>query len=188
MSTANEPLRRHRLSVIDYHRMAEARIVARDARVELINGEIIDMSPIGSKHASIVKQLNRLLSVAAGEHAIVSVQDPITLGIDSEPEPDIVLLLPRDNFYADTHPGADDILLVVEVSGTSLHYDKDIKVPLYARYGIPEVWLIDIENREITIFLEAGRDSYNRQSTPVDLCSVAPLKLPDISIDLSKLF
>jgi Uma2 family endonuclease len=188
MSTANEPLRRHRLSVTDYHRMAKAGIVARDARVELIDGEIIDMSPIGSKHASVVKQLNRLLSVAAGERAIVSVQDPIILGLDSEPEPDIVLLCPRDNFYADAHPGADDILLVVEVSDTSLRYDKDVKVPLYARYGITETWLINIEHREISVYQGASDKGYKRQSTPKNLSSVSPVKLPGISIDLSNLF
>ena len=181
-------MRKHRLSVSDYHRMANAGIIARDAHMELIDGEIIEMTPIGSNHAGIVKRLIRLFSMAVGERAIVSAQDPIVLGTDSEPEPDIALLAPRDDFYTDAHPGADEILLLVEVSNTSLRYDKDIKVPLYCRYGIPEVWLIDIENREISIFLDAGSNGYNRQSTPVDLCSVVPLKLPDISIDLSKLF
>ncbi|MEE9321521.1 MAG: Uma2 family endonuclease [Granulosicoccus sp.] len=181
-------MRRHRLSVTDYHRMAKAEIIARDARVELIDGEIFEMTPIGSDHAGIVKRLIRLFSMAVGEQAIVSAQDPIVLGTDSEPEPDIALLAPRDDFYTDTHPGADEILLLVEVSNTSLHYDKNIKVPLYARYGIPEVWLIDIENREIWVFQAPSHDGYNRQSMPVDICSVVPLKLTDISIDLSKLF
>ena len=180
-------IHRHRLSVNDYHRMGQAEIFARDARVELINGEIIDMTPIGSEHAGLVKHLNRLFSAAVGERAIVSVQDPITLGQDSEPEPDLALLVPRDDFYVNAHPRAEDVLLIVEVADSSLQLDREIKMPLYARHGIPEVWLINVKDRSITVFQDASQGGYRQYFSPTELSSIEPLKLAGISIDMSML-
>lgn len=187
MSTAPESVHRHRLSMDDYHRMGQAEIFARDARVELINGEIIDMTPIGSEHAGLVKYLNRLFSSVVAKQAIVSVQDPITLGQDSEPDPDLALLVPRDDFYVKAHPRAEDVLLIVEVAGSSLQFDREIKVPLYARHGIPEVWLIRLEDRSITVFQEAIQSGYRQCFSPTELSSIEPLKLAGISVDLSML-
>src|SRR5688572_29078924 len=144
---------RHRITVHDYHRMGEIGVFAPDARVELIEGEIIDMAPIGNDHQSIVDQLTRQLVTTVGEQAIVRVQGSIRLSQWSEPEPDVVLLKPRPDFYrgAEFAFGTDS-LLVIEVSDTTLKYDRDIKVPLYARDGVPEAWVIDVNANALLVY------------------------------------
>jgi Uma2 family endonuclease len=151
---------RHRLSVDDYHRMAESGILGPDDRVELLEGEILDMSPIGSLHAALVRVLARWLGSIAGDRAIVAVQDPIRLDDASEPQPDIAILKARPDCYASAHPGPEDVLLVVEVAETSLGYDLGVKVPLYARHGIPEVWVVDAVGRIAHRFLDPGAAGY----------------------------
>lgn len=161
MSTSIAKLpRRHRHGVAEYHRMATAGVLAQDARVELIEGEIIDMAPIGSRHASVVRKLARAFQAAVGNTALVSVQDPIQLGDFSEPQPDLALLRWRADFYANAHPTAADLLLVVEVSDTTLEFDRDVKVPLYARYGIAEVWLVDVTAKTVTSYTNPGDLGY----------------------------
>jgi Uma2 family endonuclease len=135
---------RHRLSVADYHKMGEVGIIPKEKRVELIEGELIDMSPIGSRHAGMVNRLVDIISDALHKKAIITVQNPILLGEHSEPQPDIGILRPRDDYYSDSHPQAGDALLLIEVADASARYDLQVKVPLYARYGIPEVWVIDL--------------------------------------------
>lgn len=156
----HDVLRRHRLTVDDYHQMAEAGILADDDRVELIEGEVLDMSPIGSLHAALVRVLARWLSEVAGRHAIVAVQDPIHLDDTNEPQPDIALLTPRADFYASAHPGPADTFLAVEVAESSLAYDLGVKVPLYARHGIPEVWVVDAATRTTHRFRTPTADGY----------------------------
>src|SRR5579863_6654097 len=129
------------ISVADYHRIAEAGILGEDDRVELIDGEVRVMSPIGNPHAATVNRYNALLSTLVGKDAIVSVQNPIQLNDMSEPQPDVVLLRFRDDFYADKTPTPADVLLIIEVSDTTLAYDRLEKLPRYALAGIPEVWL-----------------------------------------------
>lgn len=143
----SELMTRHRLTVHDYHRMAASGILGRDDRVELIAGEVLDMSPIGSLHAALVRALARWFADSAGPRAIVAVQDPVHLDDSSEPQPDIALLRPQPDYYAAAHPGPADTLLIVEVAESSLPYDLGVKVPLYARHGIPEVWVIDAATR-----------------------------------------
>ena len=133
MSIPAETLR-HRLTVTDFHRMGEAGIFHEDARVELIEGDIIDMAPIGSSHAGVVKRLARLLMQGVGDKAIVSVQDPVILGPRSEPEPDIALLRPREDYYTRAHPTPGDILLIVEVAESSLTYDREVISQLLADF------------------------------------------------------
>jgi hypothetical protein len=140
-------LTRHRLTVDRYHRMVESGILGPDDRVELVSGEVLDMSPIGSLHAAIVRALSRWMAASVGDRAIVSVQNPVLLDDASEPQPDIAILLPCVDCYAAAHPGPGDVLLVVEVAETSLAYDLGVKVPLYARHGIAEVWVIDAATR-----------------------------------------
>jgi Uma2 family endonuclease len=183
--TAVDPPRRHRLSVADYYRMAEAGILAPDARVELIDGEIIDVAPIGSQHNATVDRLAELLRRAAGDTVIVRAQGSISLGAFSEPEPDIALLRRRPDFYWAAQPNAADVLLIAEVAGSSLAYDRDVKVPLYARHGIPEVWLIDIENQRLKRYLNPSRSGYALVDEP-DIR--APLPIANTFADLSALF
>lgn len=184
---ADPPLARHRLSVDDYYRMSGAGILGEDDRVELIEGEIIDMAPIGSPHAASVKQLARALMAAVGDGAIVSVQDPIRLDIFSEPQPDLALLRPREDFYAGGHPGAADTLLVIEVAESSLDYDLRVKVPLYARHGVPEVWVLDLGARALHVHRQPAAGSYTQVEIIRQARSLAPQALPEAAIDLTGL-
>jgi len=186
--TAQDLLQRHRLTISDYHRMGEAGILHEDSRVELIEGELIDMAPIGSQHAGTVKQLSRLFNLAASQAAIVSTQDPIILDKHSEPEPDIMLLRPRDDFYKSSHPRPDDVLLIIEVADTSLQYDRAIKIPLYARHGISEVWLVDLLYKRLILFRSPLKDGYQEVFSPRALDALSPRLLPGAILDLSGLF
>jgi Uma2 family endonuclease len=151
-SIIEEGVTRHRITVDEYYRMAEVGLLAPDARVELIEGEIVDMAPIGSLHGGTVHQLNPRLVSAVGDRAIVLVQGAIRLGRRSEPQPDFALLRPRPDFYKRSHPAPADVLLVIEISDTTLRYDLQTKVPLYARHGIPAVWVADLSGRRWHFF------------------------------------
>jgi Uma2 family endonuclease len=146
-----EVARRH-FNVAEYYRMAQAGIFSEDDRVELIEGEIIEISPIGIGHASCVDRLVTLLAEQVGRRAIVRVQNPVRLDEFSEPQPDIALLKWRDDFYSARHPLPPDVWLIAEVAETSAAYDRKVKVPLYARAGIPEVWLIDLAQDVIEVY------------------------------------
>jgi Uma2 family endonuclease len=185
---ATDVPRRHRLSAADYHRMAEVGILAPDARVELIDGEIIDMAPIGSRHNATVDRLTKALHTAVGDVAIVRTQGSIALGAYSEPEPDIALLLPVANSYWSALPEASDVLLLIEVATASLRYDRDVKIPLYARHRVPEVWLVDTETLRLTRYrspLHGGYASIDEPDLGVPLVVEA---LPNVRVDLSALF
>ncbi len=153
-------LQRRLFTVAEYHRMAEAGILQEDDRVELIEGEIVAMNPIGSRHAAAVDRLTRLLTQAAGERAIVRVQSPVQLGERSEPQPDLALLKPRPDFYAGAHPGAEDVLLLVEVADASADYDRQVKLPLYARAGVPEAWLVDLDGQAVEVLRHPSAHGY----------------------------
>jgi Uma2 family endonuclease len=186
-SSTAEP-QRHRLTVRDYYRMAEVGILAPDARVELIDGEIIDMAPPGSLHAGTVTHLARLLGDAVGTAAIVQSQNPLTLGSLSEPQPDIALLRPRADFYKTSHPTPADVLLVIEVANSSLAFDRKVKIPLYARHAVPEVWLVELANRRVVRHRAPEPTGYRLVdeldlSPPVDLPS-----LPGVRASLGALF
>lgn len=146
---------RHRLSVNDYEKMIEVGILQADARVELIDGGIIDMSPISAAHAALVNVLVRHVSQHLSETSLVSCQNPLRLDNESEPEPDLVLLKPRSDCYCEAHPGPADTLLIIEVADASLSYDLGVKVPLYARAGVPEVWVVEAATRRTDIFRRA---------------------------------
>ncbi len=156
---ASEPTTR-RFTVEEYYRMAEAGILGEDDRVELLDGEIVQMSPIGSRHAGTVDRLGEALRQGAGTQAVVRVQNPIRLSETSEPQPDLCLLRPRADYYTGRHPGPDDVLLVIEVADASLRYDRDVKIPAYARAGVPEVWLFDLTGRRIYAYREPSGDGY----------------------------
>jgi Uma2 family endonuclease len=179
---------RHRITVHDYHRLAEIGVLAPDARVELIEGEIIDMAPIGNDHQSIVDQLTRALVVTVGDRAIVRVQGSIRLGQWSEPEPDVVLLKPRPDFYRSEFALGTDTLLVIEVSDTTLRYDRDIKVPLYARHGVPEVWVVDVSGNALLVYGDLRDGKYERHVAFDRPASVPVTELPGVTLDVAALF
>ena len=151
---------RRRFTVKEFHHMGEAGILTEDDRVELIDGEIVHMTPIGSRHAACVKRFIRLLTTAVGDRAIVAAQDPVVLGPDSEPQPDVALLRPRPDFYAGGHPGPEDVWLLVEVTDTTAPFDRTVKVPLYARAGIPEVWLVDLAAQSVEVYRRPSASGY----------------------------
>jgi Uma2 family endonuclease len=182
-----ELLRRHRLTVEAYHRMAEAGVLAPDARVELIDGEIVDMAPIGTCHGSAVMRLTHLLTQAVGASAIVSVQSSLRLGDRSEPQPDLMLLLPRDDFYGTAHPVAADVLLLIEVSDSTARYDREIKLPLYARHGVAEVWIIDLDARLLRVCRQPVGEAYTQTTETAVPGLLSPMLLPGVAIDASRL-
>jgi Uma2 family endonuclease len=155
---------KNHFTVSEYERMGETGMFPPDARVELIEGEIIEMSPIGSRHAACVKLLSKTLNQQVGEDAIVSTQDPIRLSDLSEPKPDVAVLRFRKDFYRRRHPGPDDVLVVIEVADATVHYDRHVKMPLYARAGIPEALLFNLPDDRLEYFAkpEAGRYQLNR--------------------------
>lgn len=151
---------RHAVSVEEYLRMAESGVFAPEARLELIEGEIVEMAPIGSPHAGTVKFLNRQFTRLAGDQAIVSVQDPVVIGDLSMPQPDLALLKPRADSYTRSHPTAAEVLLVVEVADTTLRFDLGTKIPLYARFGIAEAWVVDLREQAGRVFRDPGENGY----------------------------
>lgn len=159
-ATKTAPPQRRRFTVDEYHQMAEAGILRPNDRVELLDGHIYTMSPIGSKHAACVRRLNRLFFKQAEPHALVSVQNPIQLTPDSEPEPDVALLAPRDDDYASRHPRPDEVFLLVEVSGETLTFDREVKLPLYAQAQIPEVWIVALEEEQIHVYRQPDDAHY----------------------------
>lgn len=168
-------------TVTEYHRMAEAGILSEDDRVELINGEIVQMAPIGSRHQACVDRLTQLLFSQAAQRAIVRVQGPIHLAEHTEPQPDITLLKPRPDFYAQSHPSPEDILLLIEVTETHAAYDREVKVPLYARFGVQEVWVVDPDGEKLEVFSQPSADGYRLVRTMRRGEAVSPLWAPDLS-------
>jgi len=156
---------RRRFTVEEYHQMAQTGILSEDDRVELIGGEIFHMAPIGSRHAGYVNRLTQLFAKAVTEQAVLSVQNPIRLSGTSEPEPDLALLQPNPDFYANRHPETDDVLLLVEVSDTSVAFDREVKLPAYARAGIPEVWVVNLEADQVELYRTPAPDEYRESRT-----------------------
>ncbi|MFN7949534.1 MAG: Uma2 family endonuclease [Blastocatellia bacterium] len=153
-------LTRRPFTTTEYHQLIAAGVLTEDDRVELLNGEIIQMSAIGPRHAACVKRLIEFLSLKVRKFAIVASQDPIQLDDYSEPEPDISLLRRRADFYAEAHPTPADILIAIEVADTSLEYDRNIKLPSYAQAGIPEAWLVDLINDRIEVHSQPHNGIY----------------------------
>lgn len=178
-------LTRHRLTVADYYRMAETGVLAETARTELIEGEIVDMAPIGTRHASAVSRLARRCERAVGDRATVWPQNPLRLDDHSEPEPDLLLLKPRDDFYADAHPTAADVLLLIEVSDSTARYDREIKLPLYARHGVGEVWIVDLDARLIRCFRKPHGSEYLEATASAEAGVMTVQAMPGVSIDIS---
>ncbi len=178
-------IERRWFSVEEYDRMIRSGIFTEDERIELIEGDIVKMSPIGKLHAACVIRLTMLLTRIVGQLALVSVQNPIHPNDFSRPQPDVALLKPRDDFYAQAHPMPDDILLIVEVADTTAAFDRAVKVPLYARAGIPVVWLIDLQRDLIEIYSQPVNGAYQevRDARRGDTLTLESLSVLKLSID-----
>jgi len=185
MSTART---HHRFSLADYEQMIDLGILTENDRVELIRGEIIEKMSIGEFHAACVKRLNRLFITRLGARVSVGVQDPIRLA-DSEPEPDVTLLLPREDEYAALHPCPDDVLLVVEVADTSIDFDRNVKGPLYAENGVVEYWILNLFDRTLEVHRQpqpSGEYADIRILSASDATELA--KLPGVQFIVAELF
>lgn len=179
---------RHLLTVDDYHRMGEAGILSEDDRVELIEGELVEMAPIGSEHAAAVNDLTRLLIMAVGDRAVVSPQNPVRLDRRSEPQPDFALLRPRPDGYRSALPTPQDTLLIVEVAHGSLDYDRAVKLALYARHGIPEVWIVNLLGKEVGVHRKPHNDRYAKAERAGSSGIVTIEALPGIRIEVGRIF
>ena len=178
---------RRRFSADEYQRMGDAGIFSDTDRVELIDGEILTMSPIGPRHCAVVDRVNRIMVLAAGTRAIVRVQGSIRLNGFTEPEPDLVLLRPRDDFYRGGHPQPPDILLVLEIAEASLRYDREVKAALYARAGIVEYWLADQVNGAVTRHTAPQDGVYREVTTCERGQSLSPRHLSDCTVAVDDL-
>src|SRR3989442_11200282 len=148
-------LRRYRFTVDEYERLAQAGVLTQCDRVELLDGDIVEMSPIGDRHASVVARISSVFSERLGRRSIVWGQNPLGLRVvRSVPQPDVTLLRPRADFYAAGRPGPDDALLLIEVMDTSTPTDRSVKLPLYARAGIAETWLVDVGAATVEVYRE----------------------------------
>jgi Uma2 family endonuclease len=153
---------RRLFSVEDYHRMAEAGILSPDEKVELLEGEVVHMNPIGSPHAACVSRLTELFAQHVRSRALMRVQAPIRVGDQSEPEPDLVLAKRRPDHYASNHPAPQDIFLAIEVAWSSLSVDRHKKMPLYGRFGIPEAWIVNLEEGRLEVYRDPAEDGYRQ--------------------------
>ncbi len=173
-------LTRRKFTVDEYHKMVEAGILGEDDRIELLNGEIVEMTPIGPEHAGCVKTLIAVFTSWLVARIVLGVQDTVRLGPASEPQPDLSLLRPRRDGYRSSHPGPEDVMLLVEVADTTLRSDRTEKLPLYARHGIREVWLVNLVEQRIEVYRDPSPDGYKaiRHATRGD--TVSPLAFPDL--------
>ena len=174
----------HRFTVDEYHRMGQIGVLQPDARLELIQGEILDMTPIGSQHASIVGRLIKLLVQQVGDHAFVNAQNPLWLSQRSELVPDVMLLKPRDDDYEQELPRPADVLLLIEVADTSLDHDRNTKLPLYASAKIPEVWIVNLRERVVEVYTNPTQKGYADLHRTVPGEILRPQALSSCSIPL----
>ena len=179
--------RRRLFDVDEFHRMGEAGILREEPRVELVHGEIIERPPIGPEHLGRVNRLNRVLVTRLAGRAVISPQNPLLLGRRSEPQPDIVVLRPRDDDYMTRLPRTEDVLLVIEVADSSFAYDRIVKRELYGSAGLPEYWLLDVNGRALEVYrgpCPAGYTTYERLLAGQ---SVGPEAFPDCVLDVGEI-
>ena len=181
-------VQRKRFTAAEYHCMAEAGILRKQDHLELIKGDIIYMAAaIGSQHAACVNRLNRLFTRLLSDMAIIGVQNPVSIGEHSEPEPDIALLKPRPDFYAQSHPEPEDVLLIAEVSDTSLGYDRETKLPLYAKSGIKEAWIVNLKEECVEVYTNLSEQGYDTLKKFRKGMTVTPSCFPDVEIPVDEI-
>lgn len=177
----------HRFSTQDYHRMAEAGVLRSDARVELLDGRILDKSPIAPLHGGLVKRLSRHFHLKANGRWLVSTQNPIRLDDHSEPEPDVMLLQPSPDDYTRRHPRPEDVFLLIEVSDSTLDYDREEKLPAYGRAGVSEVWLVNPQEEVIEVYREPHFTGYASKLVLHTGDEARPRSFPDATVAVAEL-
>jgi Uma2 family endonuclease len=178
---------KHRFTVKEYYRMAETGVLKPDARVELLNGEIIDMSPIGPLHGGVTNYLNQVFSVASKGRWMTAVQNPLRLDDHSEPQPDLALLRPSPDFYRKRHPQPEDVYLLVEVSDASLIIDREEKLPIHGRAGIAEVWIVNLVDLTVEVYHEPHFTGYTSKTILCAGDQARPRAFPDVTVDVAEL-
>lgn len=173
---------KHLTDIAEWHRMGEAGIFPPEARLELIEGEILHMAPIGFNHAGHVARLIHALTLRVQGRAIVNSQNPVQLGDLSEPEPDFLLLKPDPDFYTTRHPKAADVLLLIEVSDSTLRFDREQKRRLYATHQIPEYWIVNLIDNCLEIYRQPDDGDYQEQTTLAKADTVSLVALPEIQV------
>jgi Uma2 family endonuclease len=187
MSTAFTPTRM-RISVDRYQQMVAAGVLTPSDRVELIEGEILDMAPIGTHHASVTDRLVNRVVLSLGNAVTVRVGGPIDLGKFSEPQPDLLVIKPRADNYRYAHPKAEDVLLLIEISDTSLAFDQGAKRELYARFGVSEYWVVDLNGQRVFAYLAPAGGAFQRSREYLIEETISPLAFPELKIALRELF
>ena len=182
------PVPRHRLSRRDYHRLGEAGILGENDRVELLEGQLVDMSPIGPRHAIVTENLNELLVTAFAGRARIRCQDPVVLNDGSEPQPDFALVRRPWRGYPHTHPEPDDIFLLIEVADSSLDFDRTVKLELYARAGIREVWIVDLTTDGVLVHRRPSGGGYGSMIRVEPPGVLAVEALPGVTIPTADVF
>jgi Uma2 family endonuclease len=181
-------LPRHLWTVDEYHRMGEVGILHPTDRIELIDGEIIHMAPVGSPHVGSVFALNRLLTRAVPHEVIVSIQSPIQMGDRTEPEPDVALLRGRpDGYRTPPLPSAADVLLIIEVADSSLRYDREVKLPMYASQGVPEVWIVDLAAQTVVVHRAPEDGAYREVTSHGSSETLRAIAFPGIDIPVGEI-
>ena len=176
-----------RFTVEEYHRLAEVGVLQEDDRVELLDGVIISMMPIGPFHGGSVKRLTHVFEKANRGRWITAAQDPVHIGEHNEPQPDLLLLHPRADFYTAKHPGPADVFLLVEVSDSTLLIDREDKLPIYARAEIAEVWIVNLPERVVEVYSSPVKGAYSQVRRVVPGEALAPAAFPDAQIDTAAL-
>jgi Uma2 family endonuclease len=173
--------------VKDYYRMAESGVLRPDARVELLEGRIIDMSPIGPFHGGVTTYLSEILTTAARGRWQTRVQNSLRLDDHSEPQPDLLLVKPAKDFYRRRHPQPADVFLLIEVADSTLETDQDDKLPAYGRAGIAEVWIVNLNELTVEIYREPHFTGYGSKTVLTAGDQAAPLAFPDAAVDVTEL-
>ena len=178
---------RKRFTVDEYYTMLETGILHEGDRVELIDGEILQMSSMGARHAATVYRIDVTLKQACGKRALVRSQLPFHVNDFSEPEPDIAVVRYRADSYGSAHPEPADILFLIEITDTTLQFDQNVKLPIYAEASIPEVWIVDLNSEVVSVYREPDRSKYRLRTDLVRDDTASPLAFPDLSLDVSQI-
>jgi Uma2 family endonuclease len=185
MNSVISPVRKHLTDIHEWRKLGEANIFPPESRIELIEGEIFEMSPIGSNHASHLKRINKLFTRLIPENLLTSVQDPLQLSELSEPEPDFMVLKPSQDSYSSRHPSAKDVLLLIEVADSSLTFDQNQKLRLYALHNVPEYWLLNLNDNCLEVYRKPKGEVYAEKSTLYSGDNVNLSQLPEITVKTS---
>jgi Uma2 family endonuclease len=187
MASVSAPVRKHLTDIHEWQRLGEANIFPPNSRLELIEGEILEMAPIGCKHAGHLMRIMHYFAQIVGENALLNAQNPLQLGDLSEPEPDFMLLRPRADFYSSQHPVATDVLLLIEIADSSLAFDQTQKLRLYAMHHIAEYWIINLNDHCLEVYREPSGENYAQKTSLRIGQHASVLLLPEISVNIAQL-